>query len=167
MIQPAKDLVSEFIGNFRQVDENVFAGAQPQIPEGLAELIVYGVEWDLDLQGHSAKEEQAACGSFIGPFHFLGHPLPGLEIITEPAHEEIDAIVSILCDAAKKGKVFVHCLHGSDRTGCIIGCYRIVQGATVQEAIDEMRKYHNSWIEFGYRGAVEDFYEERVKRLAK
>jgi protein tyrosine/serine phosphatase len=50
-------------------------------------------------------------------------------------------------DAARKGDspgpVFVHCAHGSDRTGCLVGIWRVVNdGWGYDEAYAEMRKYY-------------------------
>ena len=46
--------------------------------------------------------------------------------------------------------VFVHCLHGADRTGVVVGAYRVVvQGWSREEAVAEMTGggfgYHGIW----------------------
>jgi protein tyrosine/serine phosphatase len=159
-MNPATDLTSAYIGNFRQIDDNLFAGAQPEISEGIVELAsTYKVKTIVDLQAVLAGEADACNAAGIS-FHSI--PLPGVEIVTDPPHDKIEAIMSVVNDPAN-APVFVHCLHGADRTGAIFGIYRVENGATAGEAIDEMRRYHNSWIEAGYRDVVEDFYEDRVQ----
>ena len=88
--------------------------------------------------------------------------LPGVEIITEPPRDTVAQIMELVNGKAAR-PIFVHCLHGADRTGAIVGIYRVEQGATAKEAIAEMRKYHNSWLMAGFRDAVEDFYEAKEK----
>ncbi len=41
-----------------------------------------------------------------------------------------------------KDAIFVHCAHGSDRTGCMIGIWRVMRdGYDYDTAYKEMRKY--------------------------
>ena len=41
-----------------------------------------------------------------------------------PSTETVNAALALLNDA-EAGPVFIHCLHGKDRTGLIIGLYRV------------------------------------------
>jgi tyrosine-protein phosphatase SIW14 len=60
--------------------------------------------------------------------------------------------------ASSASPVYVHCLHGQDRTGLVIGVWRVLfQGWTVNEAYAEMIKYgfhpdlhdvHEAWEDF-------------------
>jgi protein tyrosine/serine phosphatase len=44
---------------------------------------------------------------------------------------------------AKNEPVFVHCAHGSDRTGCMVGIWRVSEdGYSYDQAYKEMRKYY-------------------------
>ena len=46
-------------------------------------------------------------------------------------------------EAHYPGSVFVHCAHGSDRTGCMVGIWRVTHDRwSYQKAYDEMRKYY-------------------------
>ena len=41
-----------------------------------------------------------------------------------------------------KGAVLLHCAHGSDRTGCLVGIWRVTEdGWKYPEAYKEMRHY--------------------------
>ncbi|MHC4951987.1 MAG: fused DSP-PTPase phosphatase/NAD kinase-like protein, partial [Planctomycetota bacterium] len=58
----------------------------------------------------------------------------------DPELDEIEAFLKIATDPDKQ-PVFVHCLHGADRTGTMVAVYRIVvQDWNKQKAIDEMQK---------------------------
>ena len=58
--------------------------------------------------------------------------------------EDMVNALTMIRDAEKP--VLVHCLHGSDRTGCVVACYRMVfQGWSREKAIEEFQLE-----EFGY-----------------
>lgn len=69
---------------------------------------------------------------------------------------------------ASEGKVLVHCLHGSDRTGCVVACYRMVYcGWTREQAINEFLQdtfgYHRFWFP-GILKFLEEVNIEDLKR---
>lgn len=108
------------IHNFYQVDNHVYRGAQPS-GEGLNYLAKIGVKTVLDLRepgARSRQEEQAV--SALG-MHYVNVPMGGL---TPPSEGQISKILTLLEDAGT-GAVFVHCRRGADRTGAVIGAYRI------------------------------------------
>jgi tyrosine-protein phosphatase SIW14 len=110
----------EGIGNFYQVDEHVYRGAQPT-PEGFKYLAKLGVKTVLDLResgGRSAEEAQLVTA--LG-MHYVNIPMTGL---TAPTDAETKRILALLEDA-NSGGVFVHCMRGADRTGAVIAAYRI------------------------------------------
>lgn len=47
--------------------------------------------------------------------------------VASPIDDDIRKAFSVLFDASQ-APVFVHCREGKDRTGMIIGCYRIAHG---------------------------------------
>ena len=54
--------------------------------------------------------------------------------------------------------MFIHCLHGCDRTGTIIACYRIQHdGWTSEQALREADQYGMSQWEVGMRNYIKDF----------
>ena len=108
------------IENFRQVDEHVYRGAQPS-EEGLRYLAKTGVKTIIDLReadGRGRAEE--AMVKAVG-MTYVNVPMTGL---TPPTEREMTQILTILEDQAQ-GPVFVHCKRGADRTGAVIGAYRI------------------------------------------
>ena len=81
---------------------------------------------------------------------------PGLNLVNHPLKswrikpKEIAAVLYEIEQAQKQGGVLVHCYHGADRTGLIIGMHRIVQqGWSIDEAKREMVEgpygFHPVW----------------------
>lgn len=178
--QPAIPKLSVNIQNFRIVSMGlssvpglnpiILAGAQPLLSgdfrsDGIGELAtLYKVKTIIDLQSDEVDRETIECAAAGVEFHSI--KLPGIEIFDRLDHAKVLDAVKIVEDRTK-WPVFVHCQHGADRTGAVIGCYRIDTGWTSEEAIQEMRKYHNSWLEFGMRDFVEDYYERKIKGDSK
>src|SRR5215210_9151900 len=84
--------------------------------------------------------------------------LPGL---TRPSDKQIARVVEII-DAPENGPVFIHCKRGSDRTGTIIAVYRISHDKwTANQAMSEARNLGLSWVEFGMKDYISDYYRDR------
>lgn len=80
------------------------------------------------------------------PLNLINHPLKSWHI--KP--KQIAAVLYEIEQAQQQGGVLVHCYHGADRTGLIIGMYRIVnQGWSIEEAKREMVEgpygFHTIW----------------------
>jgi len=124
--------------NLHRVSEDLYRGAQPTA-EGMRELKAMGIKAVVDLRAlHSDRDE-------IGDLGLASENIP-----MQPWHAETEDVVRFLKIATDKSRtpVFVHCLHGSDRTGFICAAYRIVVcGWTKEEAIREMKEggfgYHS------------------------
>jgi protein tyrosine/serine phosphatase len=108
------------VKNFYQVDQHVYRGAQPS-DRGFQYLAKIGVKTIVDLRepGTRSKAEEKAV--VAAGMKYVNVPMSGL---TPPTGTEIDKILGILEDS-KTGPVFVHCKRGADRTGAVIGAYRI------------------------------------------
>lgn len=128
------------LGNFHRVTPNLYRGAQPTA-EGLRAAEALGVKTVIDLRAfHSDRSEVKGTKLKLESISFhTWHP------------EDSDVIRFLnIATAPKAQPVFVHCLHGSDRTGTMIAIYRIaVQGWTKADAIREMTKgdfgFHPVW----------------------
>jgi protein tyrosine/serine phosphatase len=108
------------VGNFDQVNQNVYRGAQPT-EEGFKYLGSIGIKTILDLRENDARtvgEKRMVAESGM---QYVNVPMTGL---TPPTPAEIGMILALLEDETK-GPVFVHCKRGADRTGAVIGAYRI------------------------------------------
>jgi len=108
------------IHNFDQVDANVFRGAQPT-GEGFRYLAGIGVKTVIDLReaGDRAGAEKLMVKKF--GMAYLNIPMTGL---TPPTEAELVKILPVM-ENTSAGPIFVHCLHGADRTGAVIAAYRI------------------------------------------
>jgi tyrosine-protein phosphatase SIW14 len=158
-------LIAEGLTNFRLVDDGLYAGARPS-PQGLDILsYAYKVKTIIDLEADNKPEydEAVECGKLEITLHSI--PLPGLEIITEPHWTVILSALESVYNALRNARpIYLHCLHGSDRTGAVIGMYRIDQGWTADAAIAEMRTFGNAEIEFGYRDFVRDYAKRKATK---
>lgn len=117
------------VDNFAKISETLYRGEQPTA-EGFAELRRRGIKTVVDLRfWHDDASLLAGTG------------LRYIRLRSNAWHsedEDVVAFLRIVRDSANQ-PVFVHCQHGSDRTGLMIGSYRILeQGWSSDEAIAEL-----------------------------
>ncbi len=129
--KPLDDLPG--LKNFAVVTDALSRGAQPTT-EGFAELKRRGVKTIVNLRSaHSDRETLAGMG------------LQYVEIPCHAWHPESEDVLKFLTVVRnpKNQPVFVHCEHGSDRTGMMVAVYRIVeQGWTSDDAVKELPTFH-------------------------
>ena len=124
--------------NFAKVDEGLWRGAQPTA-EGFHALARMGAKTVVSLRGfHSDRALLKGTGLRYRRIRFhTWHAEDDdvaefLRLATDPAHRP----------------VFVHCLHGADRTGTMVALYRmVVQGWPKERAIEELPRFgfHEVW----------------------
>lgn len=126
--------------NLHKVSDDLYRGAQPTA-EGFRQLKKLGIKTIVNLRSdHSDLEEMGDLG---------------LKYVNIPTHawhpetEDLAAFLKVVTDRSRT-PVFVHCQHGSDRTGEICAAYRVaVQGWNVEDAIKEMLEggygFHSIW----------------------
>jgi tyrosine-protein phosphatase SIW14 len=122
--------------NFAQVTPGLYRGAAPTTA-GFARLKALGVRTiiDLRIEKHGQAAEVAATKA-LG-FSRLRIPL-GREA---PTKKQVATFLSTVNDPAQQ-PVYVHCQYGADRTGAMIGIYRVTHdGWTFDQAYKEMRRY--------------------------
>ncbi|MCE5325796.1 MAG: tyrosine-protein phosphatase [Planctomycetaceae bacterium] len=126
--------------NLHQVSQTLYRGAQPTA-EGMKQLKTMGVRTVINLRSmHSDRDE-------------IGRTGLGAESIPMNAwHAEDEDIIRFLQIVSNPDRqpVFVHCQHGSDRTGTMCAVYRIaVQGWSKEQALQEMTEggfgFHEIW----------------------
>lgn len=130
LIPPANDLPG--LANYARVSESLYRGAQPA-QQGFKTLKKMGIKTIVNLRCmHSDKELLQGTGLQyveipMTTFHISDkHTAQFLKIILDPTNQP----------------VFVHCEHGSDRTGTMIAVYRmVVQKWDRDQAIKEMQNF--------------------------
>lgn len=126
--------------NFHKVSDDLYRGAQPE-KEGIPVLKKMGIKTIVNLRNFHSDEDIIGDVS-IG---YIRIPMNAWS----PSEEDVIAFLKIVTDK-NKTPVFVHCLHGADRTGMMNAIYRMaVQGWSKEEAVREMREggygYHEIW----------------------
>lgn len=134
--QPRNDLPG--LGNFARVSAVLYRGAQPN-REGFVQLKSMGVKTVINLRDHHS-DRRILRG--LG-FKYVHLPCE----TSDPEEPQVLAFLKVVADPANQ-PVFVHCQHGSDRTGMMVVCYRIVlEGWDKQQALEELPTFgfHNIW----------------------
>ena|SRR6266576_2442637 len=114
--------VSHDIPNFSPVpgDPGVYRGGQPKSPVGWAYLQSIGVSnvVKLNLESEASDSDARALGMTVSHF-----PINTLhQMVLKPDRQTVSNAV-----AAIRPGTYVHCEHGQDRTGLIVGCKRVWQ----------------------------------------
>lgn len=140
----ATPIKSEKIENFFKVSEKIYRSAQPGA-EGFKELEKLDLTNIINLrQFHSDNDEAKNCKVQLYRIKINAGDIKEKDIVSA---------LKIIKNA--KGKVLVHCWHGSDRTGVVIAMYRIVfQNWTKNEALNELLNGG-----FGYHSIYENIPE--------
>ncbi len=114
--------------NFYKVDDRLYRGAQPDTA-GMQALAALGIRNILSLREFHTDVQAAAVSQLV------------LYQVTMNAgrirDDDVVAALRIIRDA--QGPIYVHCWHGSDRTGTVVAMYRMIfQGWSREAAIDEL-----------------------------
>lgn len=152
---PSQDSQEESLPNFHQVNENLYRGAQP-LPGGIQKLAGLGIKTVINLRGDDERASDEEMEVRAAGLRYFNMPMGGFK---RPSDEQIEKVLSIINDA-QNWPVFVHCLHGEDRTGTIIACYRISQdGWTSEQAKREARRHGMSRFQFRMKDYIKDYYK--------
>jgi protein tyrosine/serine phosphatase len=127
--------------NFHQVHPYLYRGGEPT-DAGLNKLKQMGVTTIIDLRGHPGRVKAEADEARRLGLKSINLPMSAQAPTDQQVKTLLDTLKRAKADPAN-GKVFVHCAHGSDRTGCMIGIWRVVNdGWSYDQAFGEMRKYY-------------------------
>jgi len=139
----------EGVGNFHQVNENIYRGAQPH-GQGFRALAKMGIKTVIDLRGENSEANavQRAGLNYVR-MHWNGYKAPD--------DAQIAAVLALLNDSSQ-WPVFVHCRRGADRTGTAIACYRITHDHwSNQQALDEAKTFGMSSLEVAMQHYILNF----------
>jgi len=132
------------VGNFGFISADVWRGARPT-QEGLATLAQMGAKTIINLE--QDHDDQPPAG--VQYVH-----LPTSSIHCDQV--DIPALLNAIRDNPKP--VFIHCHSGVDRTGLAVAAYRLDQGMSAAQAIDELHNFH---VHFWWQ----PFIERRIAQL--
>jgi hypothetical protein len=160
----ATDLGPAPMANFLKVTDGIYRGGHPD-DSGLDYLKKLGIKTDLDLEIGDFIESMPADitaeqqGAESRGLTFINTPMSAYEpALSTRFDDQMNKILGILQDPASK-PIYVHCKHGQDRTGLVIGLERVlIEHQTPQAAHDEMVKigFHTALI------GLEDYFERKT-----
>jgi len=146
--------------NFHQVNERLYRGAQPK-EGGFQALAARGIRTVLNLRAADDRARAEETEARAAGLRYFNIPMEGLD---RPTNEQVESALKIIDDAANQ-PVFVHCKHGSDRTGTLIAIYRMTHdGWSSEEALREAKRYGLSFFEFGMKDFIKDYGRDHAAR---
>jgi len=147
------------LSNFFRVSDQLYRGAQPD-EEGFMQLKALGVKTVVNLRTFNSDSEECEEAG-----------LRYIHISVQAWDREDEEVVEFLrvVTDPENQPVFVHCLHGADRTGVMSAVYRIaIQEWSKEQAIQEMTEggfgFHSVWQNL--IDHVEELDVARVKELS-
>lgn len=144
------------IHNFHQVSDGIFRGARPS-KEGLRALRQQGFKTVLSFRWRKAPLAVERAHVLELGMNFISIPLNYWSL---PKKQQIDEFLSIVDDESNY-PIFVHCFHGADRTGLLLGIYRVLRcGWSFQDAYREM-------VECGFHRFRTQHYKLALWRMAR
>lgn len=127
------------VPNFHQVHPFLYRSGEPTAA-GVDDIKSKGIETIVDLRAETdASRAEAAQAKKLG-MKYIQLPMSS----EPPTKKQVDTFMKTVRDARdkKSGPVLVHCAHGSDRTGCMVGIWRVTEdGYNYDQAYKEMRHY--------------------------
>lgn len=136
----AEPIAIDGVPNLYCFGPGLYRGAQPG-PNGFEKLQKLGIKTVINLRSfHSNKEAVRKLGISYEQIHMKAW---------QAEKEDVVQFLRIAADPSRL-PIFVHCHHGSDRTGLVVAAYRVVvTGWTKEEAIQEMIEggygFHPIW----------------------
>ena len=133
-VAAAKAPAAQPIPNFAQVTPNLYRSGQPT-QAGVAKIQSQGIKTILKLNADDPAESDWAASDGLGLETVL------MSNKVSPTFAQVDAALAIIQDPSQQ-PVLVHCHLGKDRTGAVIGAYRVVvQGMSVDQAAAEAKSF--------------------------
>lgn len=141
---------------FYEVSPGIYRSAQPDKAD-FKDLKQYGIATILNLNNDKetmAMEKKAAKAAGI---QYISHPMSGF---WTPDDQQVDESLAVLNDP-NNYPILIHCKHGEDRTGLIVGLHRVYA-----ERIDPQTAYQEM-LDLGFHKSLVflDRYYKRVTGL--
>jgi protein tyrosine/serine phosphatase len=149
-------LHNDELPKFYKVSERLYRGGQPK-PGGIQKLAAMGIKTVINLRGQDEQTRAEEAEAKRAGLAYFNISMDGLG---RPSHDQVSRVMAIINDR-EYWPVFVHCKRGSDRTGTIIAISRILNdGWTADQAMYEAKRFGLSWIEFGMKDYISDYYRD-------
>ena len=148
------------IGNFGQMDERYYRGAQP-LPGDYQALKDLGVNTVVDLRNDPTEYEKREVEA-LG-MKYVNIPMSGWKYAKDTQVEEF---MKLMNDPTT-GVVYAHCKAGRHRTGLTGAIYRFEKyGWDYDKAYKEMKNYdYSSWpVHYNIKTYVQDYAKEMKSR---
>jgi protein tyrosine/serine phosphatase len=148
------------IDRFRRVDARLYRGAQPDA-EGFRYLQQLGVRTVINLreEADAVRTNERRIVESLG-MTYVSLPVKDGSIFTASRRipeETVRTFLDLVVTTAP-GPIFVHCRRGTDRTGALVGLYRIAQhGWSGAEAQAEARQVGMRWWYSGLKRQIAEF----------
>ncbi len=144
--------------NFHEVHPFLYRGGEPN-EQSLHNLRNKGIKTIIDLRAASegATKEQKLAAE-LG-MKYINLPMDS----HAPTKKQVNTFIHSVEKAQKNNDpVFVHCAHGSDRTGCMVGIWRVThENWGYDQAYKEMRKYFFTPKFTALSGAVKQYADDQ------
>lgn len=172
------------VDNFSKVSDGIYRGARPSF-SAIPSLAVVKMKTIIDLQGGDADiplfgwlmkdfepgektwmiNKERALSTQLG-FQFFNFPLSSIKNVTAIEEKWIQQTLSVMADPQNQ-PVYVHCEHGTDRTGLVIALYRVFyEGWSADEAHEEMMNMgHGQLGNQILTGAMDRYFRKVTKGL--
>ena len=126
--------LSPAVPHFGQVTSAIFRGGRPDA-QGLTDLARMGVRTIIDLEDNQQAVAQETALATRLRMTVIPEPM---SVSATPNDAEISQILSLMADS-RRFPIYVHCEHGEDRTGLVVGLFRVKeQRVQPAEAFREM-----------------------------
>jgi tyrosine-protein phosphatase SIW14 len=144
--------ITNGVQNFGKVNDSLYRGSQPD-EKAMRQLHALGIRSVINLRMTKDvwKEESEAAAAYS-----MAYTNIPLETLSAPTDAQVASVLAAISIMPKP--VFIHCRYGCDRTGTIIGCYRIQQDHWDNSvALKEAEVYGISPFEVGMRSYIKRF----------
>lgn len=160
------------IANFHKVDDNIYRGARPTGSASYHFLKQIGVKTIINLEGDATQELFPGWGkgktaasiatereeATRANLNFIHKPLRELPARSREFRERIEEVLQIMSEPSNQ-PVFIHCLHGADRTGVIIALYRVkYMNWQALEAWQEMNATGHNFLHYLFTSELDELF---------